>query len=158
MFCTLAYHGDCHAEQAKGVCVCVCMCYVCSCASSSAISQAQSPKLFSKEAKIKGETPTIPSLWFSLPPFPSSHLSQSPSYFLSLLPALHPYLSRLARSPFSCRSIFNPTSLCTSLQMPAIALPHPMATTKRGSEEEKAETDWQETAQKVFWELYCTWW
>lgn len=141
MFCTLGYHGDCHAEQAKGVCVCVCMCYVCSCASSSAISQAQSPKLFSKEAKIKGETPTIPSLWFSLPPFPSSHLSQSPSYFLSLLPDLHPYLSRLARSPFSCRSIFNPTSLCTSLQMPAIALPRPMATTKRGSEEEKAETD-----------------
>lgn len=76
--------------------VCVCMYNVCSCANSSAISQAQILKLCSEETTIKGETPTIPFLWFFFPLFSLLliflilHLFFSgPPHFSSSLSFLH---------------------------------------------------------------------
>lgn len=135
MFCTFCYHGDCHVEQAKGMRVCLCvyvyMYNVCSCANCSAISQTQSPKLFSKETTTKGETPTIPFLWFLFPLFLFfSSFSFCIFFFLALL-SLHPYLPPLPRSfllslafPFPNPSLSAPafkrppSPSCTQKQQP----------------------------------------
>lgn len=117
---------------------------MCLCASSSAISQAQILKLFSEETTIKENTHHPLSLVFRCLFFPSSHLSHSPSFFLTLLVFLHPYLFSLPHSFLSlslslsprCPS-FQPLPLCANLKIPRVALLRPMATAKRGCEEER---------------------
>lgn len=105
--------------------VCVCMYNVCSCANSSAISQAQILKLCSEETTIKGETPTIPFLWFFFPLFPFfSSFSFSIFFFLDLLTFLHPYLCSTGPFFFSLSLLpFHPAP--PSLRQPSNILHRP---------------------------------
>ena len=127
---------------------------VCSCASSSAISQAQSLKLFSKKTKIKGETST--SLSFSL--FSRLLIFLILHLFLCLHSLLHPYLS-LSFFFLSRPSIFQPLPPYTSLQMSAITVLQPMATAKRGGEEDReTEIDRRASQRVCVQEFYCMCW
>lgn len=131
----------------------VCMYNVCSYASSCAISQAQSLKLFSEKTKIKGETSTIPSLWFSFSPL-------SPLIFLilHLFSILHQSPSSLSFSiaPFPFPSFAFPSS-SPSLYAPAIKYPPSPSCTpwqqQKTSSEEETDRYWHRAPQSVWvWE------
>lgn len=124
------------------VCVsaCVWMCNVCSCASSSAISQTQILKLFSEKTTIKGETPTIPFLWFFFPFF------SPPLIFLILhlffWPFSRSFIPIFLRCPITFSvSLALPSS--PSLFAPAFRLPPSPSCTPWQQEREQKERQWQ---------------